>query len=100
MRTQEEIKKDIAKLKEELREVQEVDKGIAEGDVRAIAIFIHDKKCTSDHAAECSWFYEIKNGYHDWSKSAHKHWLERAQRFVDKWGIDDIGTKLEMALDL
>ena len=100
IRDRKEIEEEIAKLQKELAEVNDLAIDMAKGDPKAIAIYLHDRMCKSDHSDRCGWYYEVHGGIHNWDDSSHKSWLERANRFIEKWGGDDILTKLEMALSL
>lgn len=49
-----------------------------------VAIIIHDNMCSHNHTDGCGWHYEIKNGIHDFSGSAHKHWEVRGLRAMTR----------------
>lgn len=56
------------KYKEALREI--------------IASNLHTKFCRFDHAEQCFWHYERKEGCEDWSGRTHREWLEKAEAIV------------------
>lgn len=55
-----------------------------------LAIFLHDMTCRYDHTEGCGWFYEIKNGKHDWSRYAHQQELRRARKLLEITDADTI----------
>lgn len=68
-----EIAKEINKLvaidKESLR---------IKGEHRRKAFIMHALQCKKNHTDECGWYYEIKNGRHEWSLPSHRSWFNRA----------------------
>lgn len=50
-----------------------------------LAIFLHDKNCTSNHTDDCGWYYEVskeKLDWHDWNGYSHQKWFERAEEVL------------------
>lgn len=47
-----------------------------------LAIVMHNTMCPHNHADGCGWYYEVKNGIHDWRQPTHGLWLDRAGRFA------------------
>jgi hypothetical protein len=76
--------------------IAKIDKEIAELDCMSpperIAIGLHDLVCTSNHTDACSWYYEVKDGKHDWEKDTHKLWLNKGvlvSKYIDQQKIDE-----------
>jgi hypothetical protein len=44
-----------------------------------LADTLHSMLCNWNHTDGCGWFYEIKNGTHNWSGSSHGPYLRKAQ---------------------
>jgi hypothetical protein len=42
---------------------------------KLLAIVGHKVVCSCNHAEECSWDYEIRDGEHDWEAPSHSGWL-------------------------
>ena len=74
------IKKEIAKKRKEIIELEDI---LANPSIKNLAIFKHDKECHDSHTDRCGWLYEIKDGVHDWSRSSHSMWLDRAKREME-----------------
>ena len=48
-----------------------------------VAIVLHTNLCHTDHTEGCGWYYEVKDGVHDFSgrgNGSHQHWLSRADK--------------------
>lgn len=50
---------------------------------KEIAIKLHRYTCKCNHTDGCSWFYEIKDGMHDWSGFEHKRYLNKVKSNVE-----------------
>ena len=61
-----------------------------------LAIEIHSALCHWNHTDGCGWFYEIKDGKHDWSRNAHKRSLNSANAVLGK--IKQLGIESDMAI--
>ena len=49
---------------------------------RRLAIDLHARLCTWNHTDGCGWFYEIKDGIHDWGRASHKGYLNSANAII------------------
>lgn len=49
-----------------------------------LAIQLHSSTCFGDYSEHCGWFWEIKDGVHDWSRDSHKRRLHSANIIIDK----------------
>ena len=79
-------------LREKLQ--KEYDKTLPED--QRLAIYLHEKLCTSDHTAMCSWYYELDDNIgHNWNSSAHKRYLKMAKEFLKEYSYDDIVKFIE-----
>lgn len=92
-----ELKKDISKLEREKRGIELMNT------YQRIAYELHEKFCKSDHVEQCGWFYEIKDGTHNWDGSTHKDQLEKAKKLlnagyqiVDLEKLDEIGFRIRV----
>ena len=47
-------------------------------DTKDLAALLHDKLCKDNHTDGCGWFYEIRNGVHEWNRDTHAGWLNKA----------------------
>lgn len=46
-----------------------------------LAVLIHEKTCTQNHANGCGWYYEIDNKeLHDWTANSHSTYLKIAYK--------------------
>ena len=67
---------------ENLRRQQAIEEHAARNHTPAqkLAVQMHEAMCHHNHADGCGWHYEIQSGtkIHNWSGSAHEHWLGRA----------------------
>lgn len=46
------------------------------------AVWLHSKHCHYSHTdGDCSWYFEIKDHIHDWSRSTHKFKLEEVRTY-------------------
>lgn len=52
--------------------------------VEELAVALHDILCTHNHTDGCEWYYDVKNGVHNWQGFAHKRYLEAAVKLCDK----------------
>ena len=54
------------------------------GSVRGqTAIYLHEKFCPAcGRSDDCSFYYEEKNGTHDWKRNEHKRWLYKADELL------------------
>lgn len=59
---------------------------------------LHSLQCRSSHEDQCGWFYEIRDGVHDWNGSTHGCYLTNAKIFVVK--CKDHNITPENAIDL
>lgn len=48
-----------------------------------IAIGLHDILCRHNHTDGCSWYHEVKEDVHDWTRSEHEDWLKKGVRLED-----------------
>ena len=73
-----------------------------EKDLRKLAIKAHDGLCGWNHIDMCSWEYEFKGNSHDWSRGAHKQWLEKIQTvFAEKkLSMKQLELSVEVAIVL
>ena len=62
-----------------------------------LAIRLHDELCSQEHTEACSWNYEIKDEYHNWSKDTHKRMLEKAQKIMENHSDIQIETIVDIA---
>lgn len=51
---------------------------------KEMAILLHDCLCNRDHNDQCSWFYEISEAGHDWTRFTHSRYLKMADKILDK----------------
>ncbi|MFW6310665.1 MAG: hypothetical protein ACOC1K_00355 [Nanoarchaeota archaeon] len=62
---------------------------------KKLAILLHQSKCHLNHMDGCGWFYEIKEGKHDWDRFSHQnylHWANEKIKSAEKDGLtaDDL----------
>ena len=55
-----------------------------------IAVGLHDILCRHNHTDGCGWYYEVKDGVHEWNKTTHKDWLKKGVRVDDFINDNDI----------
>lgn len=82
-----EIERDIEKQRQHLAELETVKKNMLEdvqtsSEAGQLAIDLHKKLCNWDHTEGCSWYYEIRDGIHDWRGSEHSRWFSKAQTLL------------------
>ena len=76
-----EQEKNLAKLRRQ-KEKLEAQKLTPE---QELAIELHKKLCRWTHTDGCGWYYEMKDGIHEWDGgqySAHREWLKKAQKVI------------------
>lgn len=80
-----ELEKEIEKLENELEEKRkELERIVHKQETeKNLAIQLHEHLCKRNHTDNCSWKYEIKNGYHDWNDYAHKKYLKKAKILIE-----------------
>lgn len=79
-----------------LREISEIERKLKKKQeevdpIGTVAILLHSITCKHNHTDGCSWFYEIVNGVHDWSRSEHAAQRHRAMLLLSssvKKGVD------------
>ncbi len=94
------LKDTIKSLESDLLQAKDHESAMEHGDVRAVAIALHGALCTSNHTDQCGWFYGVKNGVHNWDEWTHKHYVEKAEKFIEKYGTDNISMKIQMFVDM
>lgn len=67
-----------------------------------LAIELHDTFCTSNHADQCSWYYEgdPRNGIHEWHKDTHSRYLGVARNTMNRLREKDPNVTYQYALEL
>jgi hypothetical protein len=50
--------------------------------IERLAVELHDAKCTWNHTDGCGWFYEIRDGKHEWAGSSHGAYLKAARKLI------------------
>ncbi|AMN31062.1 hypothetical protein BFS06_14520 [Clostridium perfringens] len=48
-----------------------------------LAIYMHKNMCKYNHTSECSWDYEINDLMHDWTRSTHLEYLNKAKGLLE-----------------
>lgn len=86
------IEQNIAELEAEIRSKQgslqrlKAEK-VARDEMPAdkkLAVILHDELCTGNHTDGCGWYYEVRQGAHNWaSGSTHAAYLGKARRLLD-----------------
>lgn len=66
--------------------------------VRLLAIRLHEDFCHHNHIDGCGWHYEINKGVHDWTRSGHVHWFERAQKVSAK--LNGLGIDVDTVIEV
>lgn len=83
MRKIEELQKQIEQKQRELDKLLAQKEQLESlGPAYLLAVELHDKLCHSNHADGCGWFYEIKDGEHQWERRAHVEYLEKAKNVL------------------
>lgn len=90
------IKAEIEKLQNELEESIRYEEDLKSGDTKALAIALHEHLCRHNHTDGCGWHYEVKDGKHDWTGGDHIYWFQKAEKFIERFGTDNILEKIEM----
>jgi hypothetical protein len=72
------LKKQIEKLQAEQAAFEEM------SDEERLAVSLHDLMCHYNHSDGCGWFYEVKNGVHNWGGQSHQPYFSKA-RMVTKF---------------
>lgn len=81
-----EIKEQIQKLEAELQDAKAAESAlIQQGFAAQLAVEIHNGTCGWNHTDGCSWYYEIKDGVHDWGAFAHDRALQRAKEIIQEF---------------
>lgn len=84
-RTSAVVQEEINKLTRELEQLKQKEASIrALPLTQRLAVVMHDHQCTWNHTDGCGWHYEVVNNVHDFRGSAHKPWLEVAERVVKR----------------
>ena len=80
------IVKRRAELEAELRQLEDEEQRLASlTPAQEMAEALHEAWCRLNHTDGCSWGYEGNN----WDESAHRSWLNKAQRILREFpGID------------
>lgn len=66
------LRQELFKLEKEQNEFNEL------SPVQQIATMLHDKKCSSNHEDQCTWFYDTGN----WQEYSRKEYLEKAKKVL------------------
>ena len=53
-------------------------------DIAKLSLSVHKKFCAYDHADECSFYYEVKDDEHDFTRYGHKAALENTLEFFNE----------------
>jgi len=70
----------IAKLREEADKLERADAAFnALPEEYKLAITLHVMQCRWNHADGCGWYYEMKDGVHNWNGQSHEPYLRKAQ---------------------
>ena len=81
--TSEKIAARRAELEEELSALDGIEQMLSSlSPAQRMAIALHSSWCNYNHTDGCSWMYELDTGKHLWSGSAHRRWLNKAQRIL------------------
>lgn len=68
----------IKKLEKQLREFKDLSPN------KKLAISLHELSCHWNHTDGCGWYYEFKDGQHDWQGSSHGSYLSKAEKLIGK----------------
>lgn len=80
-----EVDNELDKLQKKIRELEIKKKNLLDmSEVERIAVTLHSRMCTSNHTDGCDWYYDVKNGKHDWNGHAHQTYLKKAKKIVLK----------------
>ena len=75
----------IQKLKDDLKKLEDEREAMVTMPAnQRLAIELHGGTCTWNHTDGCGWFYEMRDGIHDWSGSTHKRYLNSANTILGK----------------
>ena len=75
----------IEKMEAELKKLKDEREAMVQMPAnQRLAIQLHSSTCSSDHTEHCGWFWEIKDGVHDWSRYSHKRRLHSANIIIGK----------------
>ena len=78
-----ELQREIDALMKQRDEAEKREKQIATLPIECrVAIILHNNLCRHNHADECSWCYEMRNGEHDFTQNQHKYWRAVAQKRI------------------
>lgn len=57
--------------------------------MKKMAIKLHEMLCHGNHTDYCGWYYEIRDGVHDWNRWEHQHYLIYAHNcYVSKITVE------------
>ena len=69
----------IAQLKAEIEKLQaEQDAFDRQTPEEKLAITLHELLCHANHTDGCGWFYDIKDGIHNWNSDGHARYMHKA----------------------
>ena len=75
----------IAKMEAELKKLKDEREAMVQMPAnQRLAIQLHSSTCSGDHTEHCGWFWEIKDGVHDWTRDVHKRRLYCANIIISK----------------
>lgn len=91
--------KSIEKLEADLQKLRDEREAMVKMPAnQRLAIELHGSTCTWNHTDGCSWFYEFKDGIHDWNGNEHRRRLDAANRILGKMKQRGIEEDLVPAL--
>lgn len=74
---------EVAELKKKLLLMKEQESVMTPA--HKMAIVLHKRLCHHDHTEGCDWYYDIKNGVHDWNSrhyGSHAEYLQKAEKVI------------------